>query len=290
MTYNSTISPSSRKSISVFPYAIFAPFSASDFTGKELDEETGYGYFGARYMDHELMTGWLSVDPMADKYPSISPYSYCAWNPVKLVDPDGREVYINGDGADQAVKQLSNRRLSITRDLETGKLTYSISQNAKINQREKELIKAISSENVKINIYATNNSIYKIDDYPLDNNTLCGMFMGTSVSDCDNNGRIVSAETYQVVNPNICENRDKYFSVPKGTSLIHEITESYQAGLLSIEKGISYGPSYSNVNGKYIPPNKDHIYGDAHKQATPQARDYSPVFQQKIKNFWNLFR
>ena len=59
------------------------------FTGKEKDEETGYGYFGARYMDHELMTMWLSVDPMADKYPSISPYAYCTWNPVKLVDPDG---------------------------------------------------------------------------------------------------------------------------------------------------------------------------------------------------------
>ena len=61
------------------------------FTGKERDEETGYGYFGARYMDHELMTMWLSVDPLADKYPNISPYAYCAWNPVKLVDPDGRE-------------------------------------------------------------------------------------------------------------------------------------------------------------------------------------------------------
>ena len=67
------------------------------FTGKEKDEETGYGYFGARYMDHELMTMWLSVDPMADKYPSISPYAYCAWNPVKLVDPDGREIHIVGD-------------------------------------------------------------------------------------------------------------------------------------------------------------------------------------------------
>lgn len=59
-------------------------------SSEERDEETGYGYFGARYMDHELMTGWLSVDPMSDKYPSISPYAYCAWNPVRLVDPDGR--------------------------------------------------------------------------------------------------------------------------------------------------------------------------------------------------------
>ena len=50
-----------------------------------------YTYFGAKYMDHELMTMWLSVDPLADKYPRISPYAYCAWNPVKLVDPNGRE-------------------------------------------------------------------------------------------------------------------------------------------------------------------------------------------------------
>ncbi|MBR1550556.1 MAG: RHS repeat-associated core domain-containing protein, partial [Bacteroidales bacterium] len=64
------------------------------FTGKERDEETGYGYFGARYMDHELMTMWLSVDPMADKYPNISPYAYCAWNPVKLVDLDGMDTTI----------------------------------------------------------------------------------------------------------------------------------------------------------------------------------------------------
>ena len=35
---------------------------------------------------------WLSVDPMSDKYPGVSPYTYCANNPVKLVDPNGREI------------------------------------------------------------------------------------------------------------------------------------------------------------------------------------------------------
>jgi len=29
---------------------------------------------------------------MSDKYPSLSAYNYCAWNPVMLVDPDGREL------------------------------------------------------------------------------------------------------------------------------------------------------------------------------------------------------
>ncbi len=33
---------------------------------------------------------WLSVDPLASKYPWLSPYVYCANNPVKLIDPDGK--------------------------------------------------------------------------------------------------------------------------------------------------------------------------------------------------------
>ena len=64
-------------------------FERFTFTGKERDSETGFSYFGARYYDSDILTGWLSVDPMSDKYPGLSPYAYCAWNPVKLVDPDG---------------------------------------------------------------------------------------------------------------------------------------------------------------------------------------------------------
>ncbi|MBR4199401.1 MAG: hypothetical protein IKQ94_11590 [Bacteroidales bacterium] len=59
------------------------------FTGKEKDIETGYYYFGARFDNVDL--GFMSVDPMADKYPEITPYHYCHWNPVKLVDPDGKK-------------------------------------------------------------------------------------------------------------------------------------------------------------------------------------------------------
>lgn len=39
----------------------------------------------------------LSVDPLSDKYPSVSPYAYCGWNPVKYVDPDGEEITITGE-------------------------------------------------------------------------------------------------------------------------------------------------------------------------------------------------
>lgn len=68
---------------------------------EQRDEETGYSYFGARYYDNDLSGLFLSVDPMSDKYPSISPYAYCAWNPVKLVDPDGREIWIKGSDGNE---------------------------------------------------------------------------------------------------------------------------------------------------------------------------------------------
>lgn len=60
------------------------------FSAKEKDQETGFSYFGSRYYSSDLSI-WLSVDPMASKYPSLSPYVYCANNPIKLVDPNGEE-------------------------------------------------------------------------------------------------------------------------------------------------------------------------------------------------------
>ena len=62
------------------------------FNGKEKDYESGYHYYGARYYSSELLSGWLSVDPMMDKYPGISPYNYCMWNPINVIDPDGRDT------------------------------------------------------------------------------------------------------------------------------------------------------------------------------------------------------
>jgi len=59
------------------------------FNGKELDEETGFYYYGARYYNPKFSI-WLSVDPLAEKMPSWSPYNYTMNNPINMVDPDGR--------------------------------------------------------------------------------------------------------------------------------------------------------------------------------------------------------
>jgi len=62
------------------------------FNAKELDEETGLYYYGARYMDPRTSV-WLSVDPLAEKYPNLSSYVYCHNNPVNMIDPDGMTDY-----------------------------------------------------------------------------------------------------------------------------------------------------------------------------------------------------
>ena len=112
------------------------------FTGKERDSETGYSYFGARYYDSDLMTGWLSVDPMADKYPSLSPYAYCANNPVKLVDPDGEEVEYASflDMVIVSTEKLINKDFRIRfNDLKKSEETYVFRNYYDCNKKGGEL-------------------------------------------------------------------------------------------------------------------------------------------------------
>ena len=82
------------------------------FNGKELDEETGLVYYGARYYNPRESV-WLSVDPIALYDPvmqtehyidgehnngyfnpkNTSIYGYCYQNPILYVDPNGKQVY-----------------------------------------------------------------------------------------------------------------------------------------------------------------------------------------------------
>ena len=70
------------------PFSILNSSFSHTFSAKERDAETGLSYFGARYYSSALSI-WLSVDPMSDKYPSLSPYTYCANNPIRIIDPSG---------------------------------------------------------------------------------------------------------------------------------------------------------------------------------------------------------
>ncbi|WP_291584742.1 RHS repeat-associated core domain-containing protein [Bacteroides sp.] len=44
-------------------------------------------------MDIQTVSRFISIDPHAERYYSISPYAYCNNNPVNCIDPDGRDWY-----------------------------------------------------------------------------------------------------------------------------------------------------------------------------------------------------
>ena len=72
-----------------------ANFQPYKYNGKELDRMHGldtYDY-GARQYD-PILGRWDRMDPLCEKYYSVSPYAYCANNPVNAVDPDGKKVYL----------------------------------------------------------------------------------------------------------------------------------------------------------------------------------------------------
>ena len=68
------------------------------FNGKELDEETGLYYYGARYME-PVASIWYGVDPLAEKNVATSGYVYTLDNPIHMVDPDGRDSYYTKNGS-----------------------------------------------------------------------------------------------------------------------------------------------------------------------------------------------
>lgn len=107
------------------------------FTAKELDNETSYTYFGARYYDADL-SSWLSVDPLAEKYQSWSHYAYCLNNPIVFFDPDSRKVvYANGSTTEfkkafaQSVQHLNKHGAGeMLAELEKSEKVYYISETS----------------------------------------------------------------------------------------------------------------------------------------------------------------
>ena len=113
------------------------------WSGKEWDEEQGAYDFGAR-MYAPTDARWSTMDPLCEKYYHISPYAYCAGNPVNLVDPDGMQwysyeddkgnkkyTYCEGEMSDEDKAKYKNLQyLGYTYLDETNNMYYSLFGNS----------------------------------------------------------------------------------------------------------------------------------------------------------------
>ncbi|WP_221405059.1 RHS repeat-associated core domain-containing protein [Apibacter adventoris] len=141
------------------------------FNGKELDEETGLYYYGARYYN-PWESVWLSTDPLSGYNPimeteyyidgqhnkgvfnsfNLNTYGYCYQNPVLLVDPNGKQAI---------VESVKGGVTNVTWKVKVNNYEGSADQLAlKLNEVSKILSQ---NKGLNINIVQDNNAIYTLE-------------------------------------------------------------------------------------------------------------------------------
>ena len=114
------------------------------YNGKELDTDRGLNWYDYDARLYDPANGRFStIDPLAEKYYSISPYVYVLNNPIKYTDPtgmwikgaDGKPVtFINGQWSSNAsadVQRVGNALTSTTTGTE--RLNYMLGHDEKIS-------------------------------------------------------------------------------------------------------------------------------------------------------------
>ena len=94
------------------PFGMTMPISSNQnfqqqkFSGKELSPHGGLNFYDFHARTYDPARGqFLTPDPLAEKYPWMSPYTYCMNNPIRFIDPLGMDtVHV----LDQGTRPLDN--------------------------------------------------------------------------------------------------------------------------------------------------------------------------------------
>lgn len=218
-------------------------------------------------IDISSATAAMSIDPLCEKYYWISPYTYCLNNPIKFIDPDGRDVVVSGALSQEALKQLqAGAGSSITLTMgSNGNLRYTKNIEGDLSFNAQKIAGMIDNSSIIVNLNTIDG-----DKTSTGNLFIGGAFMGNQVYTDQDGNKIVVAN--QEINPNVLGAADKATGTP-GLMTMHETTEAYKGAEISQKSGVSSGNSTQAGS----------VYNDAHKAATPQNPVYQTMYDAKGK-------
>ena len=190
------------------------------FNGKELDEKTGLYYYGARYLN-PVSSVWYGVDPLAEKMPAYSAYVYCAGNPVRRTDVDGRdwvertvngvrEIYYDRDVKSQRdINRLYGSKSGISHIADKTTMTlegnrYTFYNDKSENKYGRVAMNGRLQDNASI-IRGEGFDIFGTADNSCDARTLHRNLMGTSYTGPNNPKTYGGEDSYQYLPRNPSE-------------------------------------------------------------------------------------
>ena len=118
--------------------------------------------FEARYYDP--IFGFTTIDPLCEKYYDVSPYSYCAGDPVNRIDPDGRDWYRYDDKTGEMIlhKKTDDKFDQIGKfkqDKKSGEYTLLTNKRGEAKTRIDNIEKGILSDGIN---FKENNNMFAV--------------------------------------------------------------------------------------------------------------------------------
>ena len=206
------------------------------YNGKELDRMHGLNLldYGARWYD-PLLGRFTTMDPLCEKYYSISPYAYCANNPVRYIDPDGKKIKIPKQSQTQVLQMINT--YSKTQYKVDKKGYMCINKDAGINEKGS----AHYSERLDATISAEGNLTIMVGDtYTAKKGSSSQLFdvkeygggLTDSKTDKTNVKTVVSGNGHTVH-----DTKGNELVKPAGEVLIHEIVGHAAPAIVGSETG-----------------------------------------------------